>query len=193
MNTNSWLIANEDDSELDEGWIYQFLLLRRLPKLQILRIPVPNRKCEAVASVFEGTKMRMDGLYTIPLEVSFGNHRFYDITDHVFKVIKLSYNDNVQIPAQYVPHHNPEETHTWHWWFPQCVNDFIGHGNLYPQYKIQSDTKVAERPYNGDIGANNCYGGILSPSFNTTFIRLNTAAYLLVLFSSSSQTQSLTL
>jgi transposase InsO family protein len=92
-------------------------------------------------------------LFTIPLGVSFGNHRSYDIEDHAFEVIKTTGDYDALIPAWYLEKHKARGTTTSHLHFPECPQKCYNHGKIHPEYSISYDKKVALNDKAIHIGA----------------------------------------
>jgi hypothetical protein len=63
------------------------------------RIPVVKRIVPARASEVGGTNIKTEGLFTIPLGLSFGNHRTFDEKAHAFEVVKISSEYDALVPA----------------------------------------------------------------------------------------------
>ena len=51
-------------------------------------IPVVKRLQPFKSGDVSGKKLETENLFTVPLGISFGNHRSYDDADHAFEVIK---------------------------------------------------------------------------------------------------------
>jgi hypothetical protein len=68
-------------------------------------IPVVKRPRPIKAGDVSGSDLRTENLFTVPLGVSFGNHRSYDEEDHVIDVIKTSGDYDALIPAWYLEKH----------------------------------------------------------------------------------------
>jgi hypothetical protein len=115
------------------------------------QIPVFKRIQEQNTSDVGGTKIKTEGLYTIPLGLSFGNHRTYDVDDHAFEVMKTSSKYDALIPAWYIKKHRAEGTST-QLHFPHCDNSCFGHDKIRPDYEISYDRRVALRPDAIQIG-----------------------------------------
>jgi hypothetical protein len=82
-------------------------------------------------------------LFTIPLGLSFGNHRSYDEEDHAFEVMDTCSDHDFLIPAWYLEKHKARGTTTLHLHFPHCGNHCYGHDKIHPEYSITYDKKVA--------------------------------------------------
>jgi len=65
-------------------------------------VPVVQRIIPRKAPHVRGRRITTEGLFTIPLGLSFGNHRTLDDKDHGFEVMKTASNSNVLIPAWYL-------------------------------------------------------------------------------------------
>ena len=83
------------------------------------RVPVAKRKLATNALEVGGRKTTTEGLFTIPLALSFGNHRTLDDKVHAFEVMKISTGYDAQIPAWYLNKHKAEGITTRHLHFPQ--------------------------------------------------------------------------
>jgi len=107
------------------------------------RIPVVKRTKKVASKDVTGREIRTEGLFTIPLGLSFGNHRSYDEKDHAFEVIKTSQDYDCLIPAWYLQKHKARGTTTSHLHFPHCAGSCYGHRKLHPEYAITYDKRVA--------------------------------------------------
>jgi hypothetical protein len=83
--------------------------------------------------------MKTENMFTIPLGLSFGNHRSYDEEDHVFEVMKTAGDYDALIPAWYLQKHKARGTTTSHLHFPHCSSECYGHGKIHPEYSITYD------------------------------------------------------
>jgi hypothetical protein len=70
-----------------------------LEAMKAVRIPVVKRKIPARASDVGRRKISTEGLFTIRLGLSFGNHRTWNEKDHPFEVMKTSSDYDALIPA----------------------------------------------------------------------------------------------
>jgi hypothetical protein len=107
-------------------------------KIAVVRRNVPTRTSDVGGKMTE-TK----GLHTVPLGLSCGNHRTYDIKDHAFKVMKTSSQYAALIPASYLEKHKAEEITAGHLHFPYCRETCFRHDKLRPDYEISYDKRVA--------------------------------------------------
>jgi len=106
-------------------------------------IPVIKRVKQVISKDVTRRQIKTDGLFTIPLGLSFGNHHSYDEKDHAFEVMKTSEDYDCLIPAWYLEKHKAEGTTTSHLHFPYCTEKCYGHGKLHPEYSITYDKRVA--------------------------------------------------
>jgi len=83
-------------------------------------IPVVSRPKPAKAGDVSGSQLTTEGLFTVPLGVSFGNHRSFDDNDHAFEVIKTAADYDALIPAWYLEKHKARAITTSHLHFPHC-------------------------------------------------------------------------
>jgi len=116
------------------------------------QIPVVKRTIQQKTSDVGGTQIKTEGLYTIPLGISFGNHRTYDVEDHAFEVLKTSSKYDALIPAWYLKKHRAEGMST-QLHFPHCDSSCFGHEKIRPDYEISYDRRVALRPHAINIGS----------------------------------------
>jgi len=65
-------------------------------------IPVVSRPEPAKVGDVSGSRLKTEGLFTVLLGVSFGNHRSYDEDDHAFEVIRRAGDYDALIPAWYL-------------------------------------------------------------------------------------------
>jgi len=84
------------------------------------KIPVVKRMKKVQSKDVTGRQIITEGLYTVPLGLSFGNHRSYDEEDHAFEVIKPFTDYGCLIPAWYLEKHKASGTTTSHLHFPHC-------------------------------------------------------------------------
>jgi len=101
----------------------------------------------------ENGGIKTENLFTIPLGVSFGNHRMYDEQDHTFEVIKTTGDYDALIPAWYLEKHKARGTTTSHLHFPECPSECDNHGKIHPEYTITYDRRVALNEKAIHIGA----------------------------------------
>jgi hypothetical protein len=87
--------------------------------------------------------LETEGLFTIALGVSCGNHRSYDQEDHAFEVAKTSKEYDALIPAWYLEKHKARGTTTSHLHFPHCQRQCYNHGKIHPEYSITYDRRIA--------------------------------------------------
>ena len=99
-------------------------------------IPVVSRPKPVLAGDVSRSQLKTEGLYTVPLGVSFGNHRSFDDNDHAFGVIKTSGDYDALIPAWYLEKHQARGTTTGHLHFPHCEQKCYNHGKIHPEYSI---------------------------------------------------------
>jgi hypothetical protein len=117
------------------------------------KIPVEKREIPARASDIGGSRIVTEGLFTIPLGLSFGNHRTLDDKDHAFEVMKSSSEYDVLIPAWYLRKHKAQGITEGKLHFPLCSESCLGHGKMHPEYTITYDKRVVLRPDAIHIGA----------------------------------------
>jgi hypothetical protein len=97
--------------------------------------PIPDVKwvIPGRASDFGCRKLNIAGLFSIPLVLSFGQHRILDEQDHTWEVIKTSSEYDALIPARYLNKHKDQGITPGHLHFPFCSTARIGHGTLHPE------------------------------------------------------------
>jgi len=117
------------------------------------KIPVIKRKIPGKASDVGGRKIPTEGLFTVPIGLSFGNDRTFDKKDHAFEVMKTTGDYDALIPAWYLNQHQVSGITTGHLHFPSCGLECFGHGLLHPEYEITYDEKEALKPDAINIGA----------------------------------------
>jgi len=116
-------------------------------------IPVVSRPKPAKARDVSGSQLRTEGLFTVPLGVSFGNHRSFDDNDHAFEVIKTTADYDAIIPAWYLEKHKARGITTSHLHFPHCPQTCYNHGKIHPEYSITYDKRIALNDAAIHIGA----------------------------------------
>jgi len=116
-------------------------------------IPVVLRPKPAKAGDVSGSQLKTEGLFTVPLGVSFGNHRSYDEDNHAFEVIKTSGDYDALIPAWYFEKYKARGTTTSHLHFPHCPQECYNHGKIHPEYSITYDRRIALNDAAIHIGA----------------------------------------
>jgi hypothetical protein len=84
------------------------------------KIPVVKRTNKVKSNDVTGREIDTEGLFTVPLGLSLGNHRSYDTEDHAFEVMKTSSDYDCLIPAWYLEKHKARGTATSHLHFPHC-------------------------------------------------------------------------
>jgi len=117
------------------------------------QIPVGKQEIPAKAPDVGGSRITTEGLFTVPLGLSFGNHRTLDSKDHAFEVMKTSSEYDALIPAWYLNKHKAQGITEGKLHFPLCSEACFGHGKIHPEYTITYDKKVALRPDAIHIGA----------------------------------------
>jgi len=120
---------------------YSFLISPNAAKA--FKIPVVKRTKTVASNDASGQENITEGLCTLPLGSSFGNHRFYDSDDNAFKVISTSNDYDCLIPAWYLEKHKALGTTTSHLHCPYCGPQCFGHGKMHPKYSITYDKRVA--------------------------------------------------
>jgi hypothetical protein len=116
-------------------------------------IPVIKRPRPVRARDVSGSKFRTENLFTIPLGISFGNHRSYDVEDHAVEVIKTTGDYHALIPAWYLEKHKARGTTTRHLHFPECPQGCYNHGKIHPEYSITYNKRVSLNDKAIHIGA----------------------------------------
>jgi len=116
-------------------------------------IPVVRRLNQVKTGDVSGTRLKTENLFTVPLGVSFGNHRTYDEQDHAFEVIKTTGDYDALIPAWYLEKHKARGTTTSHLHFPDCQSECYNHGKIHPEYSITYDKRIALNEKAIHIGA----------------------------------------
>jgi len=116
-------------------------------------IPVVKRQRPIQTGDASGNKMKTDNMFTIPLGLSFGNHRSYDEEDHAFEVMKTAADYDALIPAWYLQKHKARGTTTSHLHFPHCPTKCYNHGKIHPEYSITYDKRIALNEKAIHIGA----------------------------------------
>jgi len=86
-------------------------------------IPVVVRPRPLNAGDVSRSQLKMEGLFTVPLGGSFGNHRFYNEEDHAFEVIKTSGDYDALIPAWDLERHTAKGITTSHLHFPPSAKN----------------------------------------------------------------------
>jgi len=108
------------------------------------------------ASDVGGRKIPTEGLFTVPLGISFGNHWTFDAKDHMFEVMKTTANYDALIPAWYLQKPQAQGITMGHLYFPNCCPTCFGHGLLHPAYDNTYDERVVLKPNAIIIGAIDC-------------------------------------
>ena len=92
--------------------------------VKAFKIPVVQRKNPIKAMDFGGNKVKLPGMYTIPLGLAFGNYRSLE----TFEVVPMQQEYNVLIPAWYLNKHKAQGTTYGHLHFTECKDQCYGHG-----------------------------------------------------------------
>jgi len=116
-------------------------------------IPVVERQRPIRTKDASGNKTNTENMFTIPLGLSFGNHRYYDENDHAFEIMKTTGDSDALIPAWYLEKHKARGTTTSHLHFPHCKTECYGHGKIHSEYSITYDKRVALNEKAIHIGA----------------------------------------
>jgi len=117
------------------------------------KIPVVKRSKRVQSKDVTGPEIVRERLYTIPLGLSFGNHRSFDKKDHAFEVMETSQDYDYLIPAWYLEQHEARGTTTSHLHFPHCGSQCYGHEQIHPEYSITYNKWVALSKDTIHIGA----------------------------------------
>jgi hypothetical protein len=107
------------------------------------KIPVVKRTKKIRSNDVTGREIITEGLFTVPLGLSFGNHRSYDEEDHAFEVMDTCSDYDCLIPAWYLEKHKARGITTSHLHFPDCGNHCYGQNKIHPEYSITYDKRVA--------------------------------------------------
>jgi len=110
------------------------------------RVPVVKRKLPTSASEVGGLQITTEGIFTIPLDSTFGNHRILDVEDYAFEVMKRTKDYNALIPAWYCNRHTAEGIMNGHVHFPHCGVECFGYGHMRPDYTITYNKRIALWP-----------------------------------------------
>jgi len=116
-------------------------------------IPVVKRSRPIKSGDVSGNNLETEILFTVPLEVLFGNHRSYNEEDHAFEVVKTSQDYDTLIPAWYLEKHKAHGTTTSHLHFPHCQSECYNHGKIHLEYSITYDKRIALHDKAIHIGA----------------------------------------
>jgi hypothetical protein len=116
-------------------------------------IPVVRRPWPIESGDVSGNNLRTEGLFTVPLAVSFGNHHSYNEADHAFEVIKTSGDYDALIPAWYLETHKARGTTTSHLHIPHCGTVCYNHGKIHPEDSIPYDKRIELSDKAQHIGA----------------------------------------
>jgi transposase InsO family protein len=116
-------------------------------------IPVVKRTRPIRTGDASGNNMKTENLFTVPLGISFGNHRSFNHEDHAFEVMKTSGAYDALIPAWYLEKHSARGTTTSHLHFPHCPQECYNHGKIHPEYSITYDKRIALNEKAIHIGA----------------------------------------
>jgi hypothetical protein len=116
-------------------------------------VPVVNRPKPVRSGDVSRNNLQTEGLFIIPLQISFGNHRLYDDEDPAFEVIKTSGDYDTLIPARYLEKHKARGTTTSHLHFPHCQPICYNHGKIHPEYSITYDKRIPLSNQAAHIGA----------------------------------------
>jgi len=84
------------------------------------RIPVVKRVIPAMASDVGGRDIITEGLFKVPLGLSFGNHRTLDEKDHAFEVMVTSSAYDALISVWYLHKHKARGITEVRLHFPLC-------------------------------------------------------------------------
>ena len=116
-------------------------------------IPEVSRPKPVKAGDVSGSRLKTEGLFTVPLGLSFGNHRSHDEDSHAFEVIETSGEYDALIPAWYLEEHKARGTTTSHLHFPHCPQKCYNHGKIHPEYSITYYKSIALNDAAIHIGA----------------------------------------
>jgi hypothetical protein len=110
---------------------------------QAFKIPVVKRTKRVRSNDVTGRESITEGLFTVPIGLSFGNHWSYDEEDHAFEVMETCSDYDCIIPAWYLEKHKARGTTTSHLRFPHCDNKCCCHDKIHSEYGITYDKRVA--------------------------------------------------
>jgi len=92
------------------------------------KIPGVKRLKRIQSEDVTGLQFVTEGLYTILLGLSFGNHQTFIEEVHAFEVMETLKDYDCLIPAWYLEKHKTRGTTTSHLHFPHCGSQCYGHG-----------------------------------------------------------------
>jgi hypothetical protein len=95
-----------------------FIISREATKA--FRISVVQRSIPQLSSDVGGKSILTEGLYTVPLGLSFGSYRTYDVKNHSFEVMKTLSKYDAVIPVWYLEKYPAEGTTAEQLHFPHC-------------------------------------------------------------------------
>jgi hypothetical protein len=90
-------------------------------------IPVVKRTKTIKSRDVSGNIIKTQGLFTVPLKVSFGNDHSYDEDDYAFEVVKTSGDYDALTPGWDLEKNNARGMATSQLHFPPCPPECYGH------------------------------------------------------------------
>ena len=96
-------------------------------------IPVVKRLKPVQVESGSGDVIPAKRLFTVPLGLSFGNHRSFNEDDLAFEMLKTSADSAALIPAWYLEKHKARGTMTSYLHFPHCSDNCYGHDKILPE------------------------------------------------------------
>lgn len=120
---------------------------------KVFKVPVVRRRMKVQSKVVTGRVIVTEDIYTIPLGLSFGNHRSYDEEDYAFQGMKTRDDYDCVTAAWYVEKHKESGMTTSHKHFPHCSSCCYRHDKIHPEYSNTYDKSVAVTKHAIHIGS----------------------------------------
>ena len=107
------------------------------------KIPVIRQTKKVKSNDVTRQEILMEGPYTDPFELFYGNHRSYDPGDNAFEVMTTSSDYDCPLRTWYLEKHTARGTTTSYLHFPHRGFSCYGHEKIHPEYFITYDKCVA--------------------------------------------------
>jgi len=117
------------------------------------KIPAVKRTRNIKMANVTELEIVMEGLFKIPLGISFDNNRSYDKENQAFKVMNTFGDYDTLIPARYVGLLMTEEGTMSQLHILHCRTTCYSHDKIHPEYSITNNKRAALKPQAIHIGS----------------------------------------
>jgi len=105
-------------------------------------IAVVSSKKAVQSNAISENNLETEALFTVPLVISFADHRSLNEKDYAFEEIKASADYHALIPALYWEKHKARGPTTCHIHAPHCPSECYGQGKIHQEISITYDSRI---------------------------------------------------